>query len=1105
ERFKREFRKLTGVSHPNVVKLYELLNQGEEWFLTMELLDGADVLDSMRRRPEVLLQLADGLQALHRAGILHRDIKPGNVRVTSGGRLVLLDFGLAHELSPESGLRSRTLALTPAYAAPEQAVSGPLTGAVDWYAVGVILYEALTGSQPFEGTWQEVLRKKQEEDPPAPSGPPHLSALCMQLLHRDPARRAGADEIRKALEGGHAPATPPPREFHLARPGELAVLMGEFHDRTPGARAVRITGKSGMGKTTLALSFLRAAKAECPEAVILTGRCYESEAVPFKTLDELAGEVVRYLKSLPHQEMEALLPRNLAYLARLFPVFRQLPAGTGPTLPEDSFERRRRASAAFRELLGRIAERRPLVLFIDDLQWGDQDSEPFLKDLLFDRENPPMLMLLAGREDDSRVERLPGRRIELGPLASEQALALARALMADDPVDSPRLRAVIGEGEGNPLLIEELAGLALTLPFEEGSRVRLADVLIPRLEALEPAARAMLETICVAQQPVSLEQAARISGAADPMACRNRLLALRLVRSAADDRYEVYHERIRETVTGSIAPRTLREYHRRFAESGSGSALDHYRHMEQAGMPEEAAACALAAAREAWSLLAFDRAANLYQSALRLANPPPEEKADILVRLGEALASAGRGADAAAAYLEAASLSDPLESLRLRTRAADQYLRFGHKKTGTDLMENVLDQAGVSYPRRRWEMWLSLAVHRTRIRMMGRGLERFATRPVDPAAMARIESCWSAAIGFGISDPIRGAEFSARHLIMAHRAGDPYRLALGFAAEATHLAHTSARSDGRVDRMLELARQCALISRSEHAAAFVTAMRAITAFLAGRWREAKQFAESSIQALRDNCTNVNRDLQRTHVFLLSSRFLLGEMKDTGKLLDELVAEARDRGDLFAIEYLPLAAFGYAIYLGRGQVEKALDGIPELPEDGGWGPAQVLAFRARTSVALYLGEGEAAWDMVERHWSAMRRSGYLRLPMLGDFLLGARARCAIAAAASARKPERLLKIALDCAKQMRRSHLAWSRAHGLLAEAGVASCRGDGDRAAQLLCDGEKALEAVEMGLWLAATRYRMGGAHRTAALQWFEQQQVKHPQGFARLILPGRW
>jgi hypothetical protein len=139
---------------------------------------------------------------------------------------------------------------------------------------------------------------------------------------------------------------------------------------------------------------------------------------------------------------------------------------------------------------------------------------------------------------------------------------------------------------------------------------------------------------------------------------------------------------------------------------------------------------------------------------------------------------------------------------------------------------------------------------------------------------------WAAAIGFGLWNPLRGAEFSARHLLMAHRLGDPYRLALAFGAEATHLAHTEPAATGRADRMLELARQSALISRSEHAAAFVTAMRAITTFLAGRWRESKGFAETAIQSLRENCVNVSGDLQRTYVFLLSSRFLLGDMRDS---------------------------------------------------------------------------------------------------------------------------------------------------------------------------------------------------------------------------------
>jgi hypothetical protein len=165
----------------------------------------------------------------------------------------------------------------------------------------------------------------------------------------------------------------------------------------------------------------------------------------------------------------------------------------------------------------------------------------------------------------------------------------------------------------------------------------------------------------------------------------------------------------------------------------------------------------------------------------------------------------------------------------------------------------------------------------------------------------------------------------------------------------------------------------------------------------------------------------------------------------------------------------------------------------------------MAFRARTSVALYDGDAEAAWEMVERHWGSIRGTGYLRLQMLDDFLINARARCAIAMAAAASRPEPWLRIAERDSRHMRQSSLSWSRAHGALAEAGVASCRGNQAAARDLLLEGERGLEACEMGLWLAAARYRLGDGRRETAMRWFDEQQVQSPDRFADLILPGRW
>jgi len=164
------------------------------------------VRDIARLR-DAFRQLAVGLMAIHAAGKLHRDVKPPNVIVTRSGRVVLLDFGVASDLADRSGHGvESSMAGTPAYMAPEQATLARATPASDWYAVGVVLYEALATRLPFEGSAPAILFGKAQRTPPPPSAhvegvPEDLELLAMDLLNADPERRPGGDEILARLEG----------------------------------------------------------------------------------------------------------------------------------------------------------------------------------------------------------------------------------------------------------------------------------------------------------------------------------------------------------------------------------------------------------------------------------------------------------------------------------------------------------------------------------------------------------------------------------------------------------------------------------------------------------------------------------------------------------------------------------------------------------------------------------------------------------------------------------------------------------------------------------------------------------------------------------------
>jgi serine/threonine protein kinase len=209
--FKQEFYTLADLHHPNIIILYELFAADPPWFFTMELLEGATHFQSyIQAHPEKLRealgQLALGVAALHAAGKLHRDLKSSNVLVTPAGRVVVTDFGLAAPVRAVDGRGPSGLVGTVPYMAPEQGADRPVTPASDWYSVGVMLYEALTGRLPFErspGSMWDYLRLKLETDPPPPSEVVHglpgdLNDLCVALLRREPtARPTGGEACRR--------------------------------------------------------------------------------------------------------------------------------------------------------------------------------------------------------------------------------------------------------------------------------------------------------------------------------------------------------------------------------------------------------------------------------------------------------------------------------------------------------------------------------------------------------------------------------------------------------------------------------------------------------------------------------------------------------------------------------------------------------------------------------------------------------------------------------------------------------------------------------------------------------------------------------------------
>src|SRR6185436_437297 len=215
---------------------------------------------------------------------------------------------------------------------------------------------------------------------------------------------------------------------------------------------VRVHGESGVGKSYLVRHFTSQVLAREPNAVILAGRCYERESVPYKALDGIVDELTGFLGAALASELPPLLPPGVHALAQVFPVLRQISEiARGAVAAEDRVPHvvRAEASAALRDMLRRIAERYPLVVVIDDLHWTDADSLHLLRELLRQPEAPPFLLIATLR--DTQVAQVPIDELEQAVPVSDPAYDLQLGALSSD--DAEQLVTSLAEG------VEGLAGL----------------------------------------------------------------------------------------------------------------------------------------------------------------------------------------------------------------------------------------------------------------------------------------------------------------------------------------------------------------------------------------------------------------------------------------------------------------------------------------------------------------------------------------------------------------------------------------------------------------------------------------------------------------------
>ncbi len=1175
-RFKREFRALANVRHPNLVSFHELISDGERWFLTMELVDGVDFLEYVRaqRAPDSELpfdpdrlvasmrQLAEGISALHTAGILHRDIKPSNVLVTFRGQVKILDFGLSTDLAPQGVAASLSSLGTPTYVAPEQAIGTATTTAADWYSVGVMLFEALTGRPPFTGKVLEVVIKKQTADAPAPSSlmpglPEPLDHLAVALLSREPQSRPSGTAVLAALGSTTAPTpvltrTTGMRAF-VGRHAELAAITGAYQVSARGRGVLaRVHGGSGAGKSAFVRRFLDALSVHEPRALILSGRCYDRESMPFKAVDSLIDDLSTHLKSLSSAVAGEIVPSDVYALARLFPVLRQVKAVDRAPRPKhearDSGEVRRRAAGALRELLRGIAARRPVALFVDDLHWGDADSAPLLAEILRPPGEPRLLFIASYRTEE--VETSPFLRaflplvaqygvetheIELEELSAFEARDLSMLLLGDDAPNREEVaEAVARESGGNPYFIHELVRYTQEVgQFDQLSMgsswssapdpswTLLDEIICDRVSTVPEKSRRLLELLAIAGRPLEIgvvRQAASLDG--DDLILVDQLRLGRLVRTRGvhdEDLIELYRERIRRALLARIPAKALKDYHLRLAFALESAAHPDPEalamHLLEGGERWLAAKQAVTAADRAAEMLAFDRAAHLYTLALDLEPSLADEQRDLQLKLADAIAHAGRGAEAAEIYLAAAEREDATTALELKRRAAEQLIRSGHIDDGLAILRQLTEALGLKIAETPRRAFASLVARRFRAWMRGVSFDEHAESDVPAETLLRIDTCWSVATGLSLVDTVRGADFQTQHLLLALEAGEPYRVSRALAVEAGYRAASSDRGRRQAEELNRQATEIAERIGHPHALSIGLTVRSIIAFLDGHWQEAREYGERAEALLREQCTGVAWELQTAVFYLVRSLEMLGEIGVLAERLPVLLSEARARGDLWASTNLRVR-LAYLTHLAADDPDTADAEVVEAISswtNQGFHMQHYWALGSRVSIAAYRGDGLGAWALLSSEWSERSGSMLMRIQLLRIEGLLLRARTALAAAATgASGTDDLLDVARRNARRMEREEIDWATALAGLVYAGAAAIEGDAARAAPLFEAAEATLEVKNMKLYAAAARRARGtilGGDEGAALvaaadEWMRSQRIVRPERFAGMLVP---
>ncbi len=586
-----EFQTLASLRHPNIISVQDYgFDKDGSAFFTMALLDAPQTLTdagtarSVEEKAALIIQLLQGLAYVHRRGVLHRDLKPSNVLVKDG-TVHVVDFGLA--MTAQDPTADESIAGTIAYMAPEILMNQAPTPQSDLYAVGLMLYELLAGKHPYVGTNPMQLIDSIMNKPIDISVLDinvSLATLLHQVLSKTPTERPkDATEFIKQL--AQACNLPLPQETAAIRDSylEAATFVGrkpeqaqliaalESANRSKTGSLWLVGGESGVGKSRLLDEI--AVRARVSGMLVLRGQAVVEGGVPYQMWRQVVRRLI--LSAQLNEDHLPILPLIVPDAADLLQ--RHIPALDEAISNQD---KQKRLSLLLDTLFRQTSKRQPLVLVLEDLQWGSDIDKALIKELTPLMETLPIVLLGTYRDDETptlpqefeNVQTITLTRLNTDEITQLSTSMLGRIIGAQDQV----LELLRRETEGNVFFLVEVVRV---LAEDAGRISEIGNRTLPsqifaggvqrvvqyRLERVPDWAQHMLELAAVTGRQIDPRLISALDAQLDVeawlTACTNVA-----VLSAQDGIYRFAHDKLRESLLDALDLGAKSLMHRQVAE-----------------------------------------------------------------------------------------------------------------------------------------------------------------------------------------------------------------------------------------------------------------------------------------------------------------------------------------------------------------------------------------------------------------------------------------------------------------------------------------------------------------------------------------------------------